>query len=360
MGRMLFVTLIIACSGLKMMAGEGMWIPTLLEQLNIREMQQMGLKLSAEDIYSANHSSLKDAIVLFGGGCTAEIVSAEGLIFTNYHCGYGSIQRLSSVQHDFLNDGFWAITRKDEMPCSGLTVSLLVRMEDVTAKALEGITAGMNLLQRSQLIRVNTEQIEKEAVKGTKNEARVRPFYYGNQYYLMVYKVFRDIRLVGAPPASIGKFGGDTDNWIWPRHTGDFSVFRIYADKNNEPSEFAKENVPYVPGSFLPVSLKGYEKGDFTFVFGYPGTTREYIPSYAAELIAEAENPVRIKLREKRLDIMAAAMDEDKLTRIQYSNKYQGIANGWKKMEGETKGLRRNEALTGRWRLRRNSSDGLI
>lgn len=321
-------------------AEEGMWIPMLIEQLNIRRMQDLGLRLSAKDIYSINHSSLKDAIVHFGGGCTAEIVSPEGLILTNHHCGLGSIQRLSSLQHDYITNGFWAASLKEELPCPGLTVTLLVRIEDVTERVLRGISEEMSLLARSQIIARNSAQIEKEAAEGTGYEAKIRPFFYGNQYYLFVSEVFKDVRLAGAPPAGIGKFGGDTDNWMWPRHTGDFSVFRIYAGKDNKAATYAPDNVPYKPKKFIPVSLKGYEKGDFTFVFGYPGSTREYLPSYGVDLIANRENPVRIDLRRKRLDVINQAMDTSRLIRIQYTGKANGIANFWKKMIGESKGIR--------------------
>jgi hypothetical protein len=327
-------------------AEEGMWIPMLLEQLNVKRMQDLGLKLSAEDIYSVNHSSLKDAIVQFGGGCTAEIVSPQGLILTNHHCGLGAIQRQSSLRHDYITDGFWAKSFEEELPSPGVTVTLLVRMEDVTSQVLDGVQDNMNQFQRSQVIKLNADKLEQEAVKGTHFEARVRPFYYGNKYYLFVNEVFKDVRLVGAPPSSIGKFGGDTDNWMWPRHTGDFSVFRIYADKNNDPAAYSKDNVPYTPKNYLPISLKGYQKNDFTFVFGYPGSTREYLTSYGVDLTANKENPLRINLRQRRLDIMKAAMAESHLVRIQYSAKANGIANYWKKMIGETRGIKRIDAVT--------------
>jgi Peptidase S46 len=326
-------------------AEEGMWIPMLIEQLNIKRMQDLGLKLSAEDIYSVNHSSLTDAIVQFGGGCTAEIVSPQGLIFTNYHCGLGAIQRQSSLQHDYIADGFWARSFDEELPGPGVTVTLLVRMEEVTNTVLEGVNDNMNQFQRTQIIKQNTDKLEQAAIKGTPYEARVRSFYYGNQYYLFVNEVFKDVRLVGAPPSNIGKFGGDTDNWMWPRHTGDFSVFRIYADKNNEPATYSKDNIPYKPKYWLPISLKGYQKNDFTFVFGYPGSTREYLTSYGVDLTANKENPLKISLRHQRLGIMKAAMDESRLVRIQYAAKANNIANYWKKMIGETQGIKRVDAV---------------
>lgn len=345
MKKITVIILVMLASRMALVAEEGMHIPMLLEQTAFGRMKEMGLKLTAEDIYSINHSSLKDAIVQFGGGCTAEIVSPRGLILTNHHCGLGAIQRLSSLENDYLANGFWAPTMADELPCPGTTVTLLVRMEEVTGEVLKGVTDEMNQLQRSVLIRQNIETLEKEAVKGSHYEARIRPFYYGNQYYLFVNEVFKDIRLVGAPPNSIGQFGGDTDNWMWPRHTGDFSVFRIYAGSDNKPASYAKENIPYVPKKHLPVSLKGYDKGDFTFVFGYPGTTREYLTSTGVDVIANHENPLRISLRQMRLDIMKAAMEESRQVRIQYTAKSNGIANFWKKMIGESRGIRRANAI---------------
>lgn len=322
-----------------------MWIPLLLQQLNMKQMQDMGLKLSAEDIYSINHSSLKDAIVQFGGGCTAEIVSPNGLILTNHHCGLGAIQRLSSPQHDYLADGFWANSTGEELPCPGLTVTLLIRMEEVTAKVLQNITDEIPEYQRIQIIKQNIASIEKEATKGNSYEAKVRSFYYGNQYYLFVSEVFKDIRLAGTPPYSIGQFGGDTDNWMWPRHGGDFSVFRIYVNSKNEPAEYSADNLPYQPKTFLSISLKGYQKGDFTFIFGYPGSTREYLTSSGIDLIANQENPIHINLRQERLGIINRAMNESKQVRIQYTSKHQGIANGWKKMIGETNGIKKTDAI---------------
>ncbi len=330
---------------------EGMWLPLLLEQLNEPEMKSMGMRISAEDIYSINKSSLKDAILLFGRGCTAEIISDEGLILTNHHCGYGQIQRHSSLENDYLTTGFWAMDRSQELPNPGLSVTLLIRMEDVTRRALEGVTPDMNEKAREEKIRVNIAGIEKEVVEGTRYNARVRPFYYGNEYYLFVTETYNDVRLVGAPPSNIGKFGGDTDNWMWPRHTGDFSLFRIYVDKNNEPADYSPDNVPYRPKSHLPISLKGAEKGDFTFVFGYPGTTQEYLPSFAVEMITAHENPPAIRLRGKRLDIFDNFMNQSDLVRIQYSAKHAGVANYWKKMIGENRGIKRLDAISKKQQL---------
>ncbi len=327
-------------------AVEGMWLPMLLEQLNEDEMTSMGMRISAEDIYSINKSSLKDAILLFGRGCTAEIISDQGLILTNHHCGYGQIQRHSSVENDYLTKGFWAMDKSQELVNPGLSVTLLVRMEDVTARALNGVKAGITEKERADLISSNIKTIEEEAIKGTAYGAKVRPFYYGNQYYLFITETFNDVRLVGAPPSSIGKFGGDTDNWMWPRHTGDFSLFRIYVNKNNEPADYSPDNVPYKPKNHLPVSLKGVEENDFTFVFGYPGRTQEYLPSFAVDLISNHKNPAAIRLREQRLDIFDEYMNQSDLVRIQYSAKHAGVANFWKKMIGESRGINRLDAVT--------------
>ena len=303
------------------------------------------MRISAKYIYSINNSSLKDAIVLFGSGCTAEIVSDQGLILTNHHCGYGRIQNHSSLEHDYLKYGFWAKDMNEELSNPGLTVSLLVRMEDVTSKALEGIIPAMSEAERKNRIAENCVKIQAKAAEGTHYQTVVRPYFAGNEYYLLVYEVFQDVRLVGAPPSNIGKFGGDTDNWMWPRHTGDFSVFRIYADKDNKPAPYSKENVPYKPKKHLTVSLKGVEKGDFTMVFGYPANTQEYLPSDAVQLNTEYLNPIRIGLRQIRLDIMGYSMDTSDLVRIQYSAKYAGIANSWKKWQGESLGIKRLNAL---------------
>jgi hypothetical protein len=326
-------------------ADEGMWIPSLLGQQKMDEMRKKGLRLSAEDIYSINQASLKDAIVMFGRGCTGTIVSAEGLLLTNHHCGSGQIQRHSAIEHDYLTDGFWAMSKEEELPNAGLRVTLLVRMEDVTGRVLEAVKESMNELQRQEAVDEVAEAIIKEAVEGNHYTAEVRPLFNGNQYFLYVNEVFKDVRLVGAPPHAIGSFGGDTDNWMWPRHTGDFSVFRIYADSNNLPADYAKSNVPYKPKKHLAVSLKGVDKGDFTMVFGYPASTRQYLPSDMVDLIANGSNPERIEIRRVKLDIMGAAMDADPKVRIQYASKYQGVANAWKKWLGESKGLNRFDAV---------------
>jgi hypothetical protein len=326
-------------------ADEGMWIPILIEKFNIKLMQEKGFKLSAEDIYSVNKACMKDAILIFGGGCTGEVIGSEGLLITNHHCGYGQIQEHSSLEHDYLTDGFWAMSKEEELSNPGLFVTFLKSMEDVTEKVLKGVTDGMDAAEREKIVSTNIAEIRKKAVEGTGYSASVRPFYMGNQYFLFVNETFRDVRLVGAPPSAIGKFGGETDNWIWPRHTGDFSLFRIYADRNNKPADYSKENVPYKPVYFFPISLKGVKEGDFTMVFGYPGSTSEYVPSYHIDMVKNYVNPKMIAIRSKKIEIMEAAMASDKLIRIQYSAKKSGIANSWKKWIGEIQGLEKMNTI---------------
>ena len=328
-----------------MIADEGMWLPLFLKAMNESDMQSKGLKLSADDIYSINKSSLKDAIVHFGGGCTAEIISEQGLMFTNHHCGYGQIQAHSSVENDLLTNGFWAKSQAEELTNPGLTATLIVRMEDVTSKILENITIGMTEALREKKINEAMALIIKEATKDTHYGAYIRPFFYGNEYYMFVTETFKDIRLVGAPPSSIGKFGGDTDNWMWPRHTGDFSVFRIYANKDNKPAEYSKDNVPYKPKYVIPISIKGVEENDFTMVYGFPGRTTEYLSSFAVNLIMNESDPAKVKIREKRLSIWDADMKASDKVRIQYAAKYAGIANYWKKWDGEIRGLKKADAI---------------
>ena len=343
--KILILCIFLSFSAKMLTAGEGMWLPMLLSQLNEKEMRDMGMRITAEDIYSINNSSLKDAIVLFGGGCTGELVSDKGLLLTNHHCGYGNIQRHSSLEKDYLTNGFWAQRFEEELPNPGLSVTFLVRMEDVTQQSLKGVDDKMNQIVRDSIIRSNIKTLVKDAVKGTHYAAQVKPFYAGNQYYLFVTETFTDVRLVGAPPSNIGKFGGDTDNWMWPRHTGDFSMFRIYANKDNNPADYSKDNVPYKPAKHLTISLKGIKEGDFTFVYGFPGTTQEYLPSYAVDMTAMQKNPIAIGLRQQRLDIIDKAMESDRLIRIQYSAKAAGIANFWKKMIGESRGIKRLDGI---------------
>lgn len=322
-------------------ADEGMWLPSLISE-RIGDMQSKGFRLSAEDIYSVNQASLKDAVVLFGRGCTGEVVSAEGLLLTNHHCGYSQIQKHSSVEHDYLRDGFWALTRNEELPNKGLTVSFLERMEDVTSRVLEGVTPALTESKRDSIVKANTVRLVKKATsEGRGLRATVESLYYGNQYFLFLYREYSDVRLVGAPPSSIGKFGGDTDNWMWPRHTGDFSIFRIYADKDNNPAEYSEDNVPYTPKKFFKISLGGVQEGDFTFVYGFPGRTQEYIMSEGVRYVSEVSDPAKIALRTMRLDIQRKYMSQSQKVRIQYSSKNAGVANAWKKWQGEMKGINR-------------------
>ena len=313
-------------------ATEGMWIPALLKAVE-GDMQAMGLKLTAEDIYSINRSSLKDAIVQFGGGCTASVISDQGLLLTNHHCGYGQIQSHSSLERDILKDGFWAMSLEEELVNPGLTAMFIVRIEDVTDSVQAAREAGQDAEKAMR------ERLAAAATQGTDHDAVVRDFLYGNQQFLIVTRTFKDVRLVGAPPSSIGKFGGDTDNWVWPRHTGDFSLFRIYSGPDGAPAEPADDNIPLDPGHHLPVSMHGVDEGDFTMVFGFPGRTERYIPSQQVEHLIETLNPSRIAMRTASLEVINAAMQEDDATRIAYSAKQSRIANAWKKWIGQNEGL---------------------
>jgi len=328
-----------------LLAGEGMWIPMLLQQMNEKEMQEMGMQLTADDIYSLNHGSLKDAILLFGRGCTSEIISKDGLLLTNHHCGFGQIQKHSSLEHDYLTDGFWAMNRNEELPNPGLTATLMIEMRDVTDSVLVGINDQMPMIERNQSIKANIKSVIDRFEKNSEYQATIKPFFQGNQYYMIITETFKDIRLVGAPPSNIGKFGGDTDNWMWPRHTGDFSLFRIYVDKDGNPAEYSEDNVPYSPKFYFPISLDGVQEDDFTFVFGYPARTKEYIPSYAVEMITEVGNPKKIKLRETRLNIFNKYSSGDPRVRIQYASKDARVANYWKKMIGESGGVKRMNGI---------------
>ena len=322
------------------LADEGMWIPMLLGR-NEADMKKAGMRISAKDIYDINNACLKDAIILFNQGCTGEYVSDEGLFLTNHHCGYSYITSHSTVEHDYLTNGFWAMSRSEELPCPGLTATRLVRMEDVTDRVLEGVTPQTTEGERAAIVESNIQKITAADVAETHYKAIIKPFYYGNQYFMYVNEVFTDVRLVGAPPSNIGKFGGDTDNWMWPRHTGDFSMFRVYADKDNKPAPYSADNKPYKPLKHLEISLKGVKEGDFTFVFGYPGTTQRYVTSDAVELAANIENPIRIDLRTIRLKHYNKAMNQSAAQRLKYASRVASIANGWKKWQGETQGINR-------------------
>jgi hypothetical protein len=323
-------------------ADEGMWLPMFIKRLNYADMKKHGLKLTAEELYSVNKSSLKDAIVSMGGFCTAEIISPNGLMLTNHHCGFEAIQSHSSVEHDYLTDGFWAKDKSAELLNEGLTASFLVRMEDVSAeinKALAGLAEG----ERAAKIAELSKEIVAKATEGTHYNANVKDFFEGNEFYLFVYETFRDVRLVGAPPSSVGKYGGDTDNWMWPRHTGDFSIFRVYTAPDGTPADYAEENVPMVSKHFLPISLEGVKEGDFSMIFGYPGSTDRYLTSFGVEDELANHQPTVVSIRDKKLAIMREFMNEDPATRIQYASKYAQVANYWKYYIGQQEQLKKNK-----------------
>ena len=321
-----FLTLAVLLLTLPALADKGMWLPSLISS-RIDDMRAKGFRLTAEDIYSINRASLKDAVVLFDGGCTGEFVSDEGLLLTNHHCGYDYIQAHSSLEHDYLTYGFWARSRAEELPNEGLNVRVLVRMEEVTDRIAAGESP--------------EEICRKAEAEGKGYRASVEQMYYGNQQFLFLYEQFDDVRLVATPPSSIGKFGGDTDNWIWPRHTGDFSIFRVYAGKDNRPAPYSPENVPYRPARHFKISLRGIHEGDFTMIYGFPGNTQEYILSDAVAYIAERSDPAKIAIRTGRLEIISEAQAEDPELRIHYAAKHATIANAWKKWQGEMLGINR-------------------
>ena len=328
MKKVILTLTIILCISTIVRADEGMWIPALLQK-NEAEMQAMGMKITADDIYSITHSSMKDAVVLFGGGCTGEIVSDQGLLLTNHHCGFDWIQKHSTVEHDYLTEGFWAMTMEEELPCPGLTAKMLRNMVEVTEKVLNGVNSETTDEERAKIISDNIKNIIESVQKDTEYKVSVESFYIGNQYFLMYNEIFTDIRMVGAPPSNIGKFGGDTDNWVWPRHTGDFSIFRIY-----------KDGKPYKPDYHFTISLDGVEEGDFTFVFGYPARTNEYLPAVAVNQEANVVYPVVVDLRTKILDIYNKYQEKDAKIRLQYASKHADIGNGWKKWMGVIEGIR--------------------
>lgn len=323
----------------------GMWIPSLLEGMNEKEMKELGMQMSAKDIYDVNNSSLKDAVPHFNGGCTSEVISPKGLLLTNHHCGYGMIQSHSTLENDYLTDGFWARNFDEELPNPGVSVTFIVKIDDVTEQVLEGTHTLASEEAKQQKIQANISSLSKTYPKESWQENRIKTFYEGNQYMLFVVETFKDIRLVGTPPSSIGKFGSDTDNWVWPRHTGDFSLFRIYADKNNRPAEYSKDNVPYTPKHYLPISLDGVSEDDFTLVFGFPGRTQEYLPAVAVEQIVEELNPAKIAIRDAALKVQDEFMRSDQQIKIQYASKYARIANYWKKWIGESQGLKKSNAI---------------
>lgn len=323
---------------------EGMWLPLLLEKYNIEEMRQKGFKLTAEDIYSINRTSMKDAVVKIGG-CTGVVVSDRGLVLTNHHCAYSSVQSHSSICNDYLTEGFWAMSDDQELPNPGLSVTFLVRMENVTEDIISSFDDHISENERRAAIKSASDSIIKKAVEGTRYHADVNSFYYGNEFYLFVYDIFEDVRLVGVPPSSIGKFGGDTDNWMWPRHTGDFAFYRIYSNEDNQPAGYSDDNVYYQSPVHFPVSTSGVEEGDFTMIFGFPGITSQYLTSHAVSLITEKINPHSIKLRDIRLEIMESEMELSDIIRIQYASKFARVSNAWKRWKGENRGLARLNAV---------------
>ncbi len=319
-------------------ADGGMWLPLFLNY-NEAEMQSLGFKLTAEDVYSVNHHSMKDAVMLFGGGCTGELISNQGLVLTNHHCGYSYVQSKSTMEQNHLQNGFWAQSKEEEIPMEGLTVTFLVYMQDVTNEVLAGVEASTGEKERQDLVSTNIKKVTEEAIQGTGYKASIKPFYYGNQYFMFVTETYQDIRLVGVPPESIGKFGGDSDNWMWPRHTGDFSLWRIYTDKEGKPAPYSSDNIPMVPKKYFPISIKGIEENDFTLVFGYPGTTRQYLISDGVNVVANIQNPIAIDARTIHLDAMKRQMNLDPRIRLMYSAKANSLSNGWKKWQGESKGI---------------------
>lgn len=344
MKQRIFLLVLLAVWHWSAVSGQGMWVPSLLEKQNEKEMKSLGLKLSADDIYSPAQSSIKDAICQFGGGCTGEMISPEGLLLTNHHCGFGAIQELSSLENNYVENGYWAKDRASELPAEGITAMFVTRMEDVTLVVLQGITEGMAERERQSQIDKNIAQLKSVTKKEKWEDVEVRPFYNGNQYYLFITQTFRDVRFVGAPPSSIGKFGADTDNWVWPRHTGDFSIFRVYADKDNRPAAYSKDNVPYRPRHFLPISLDGADEGDFSMVYGFPGATNEYLTEAAIRQIGEVLDPARVDIRDRALKVMDGFMRKDPAVKISYVARYAGIANAWKKWLGEMQGMRTYKA----------------
>ena len=358
----LLINVLLFCI-LNAVAKEGMWLPMFLQQLNETEMQAMGLELTAEDIYSINNGSLKDAIVHFGGGCTAEIISAEGLLLTNHHCGYGQIQSHSSVDNDYLTNGFWAKDKNEELTNKGLTATFIKYMKEVTAQVLANETDQMSENQRKEMIKTLGDSLIASEIEGTHYEASIKPFFKGNRYFMFVTETYKDVRLVGAPPSSIGKFGSDTDNWMWPRHTGDFSIFRIYSDKDNNPAEYSEDNVPYQPNRHLSISTQGVKPGDFTMVYGFPGRTDEYLPAVAVKQITQVLNPAKISIRKTALDIMDKEMRASDDVRIKYASKYASVANYYKKWIGEntgiqkTRGIKRKEEFEAAFMNALNSED---
>ena len=329
-------------------AEEGMWLPQLLQTLNEKEMKRMGMKINASDIYSISKGSLKDAIVSFGGFCTAEVISDKGLLLTNHHCGFDAIQNHSSIQNNYIRDGFWAYNTGQELTNPDLFATFIIRIDDVTTAVLAGVNNNSTEKERQSIVDKNIAALRTSAKKESYQDILIRSFFESNKYFLFVTETYKDVRLVGAPPSSIGNFGKDTDNWMWPRHTGDFSMFRIYADKNNKPAAYSPDNVPYKPKRALNISLDGVKEGDFTMVFGFPGRTNEYLHSSAIEQIVNVSDPAKIAIRTKALGVIDGFMRKDEEIKIQYAAKYASISNAWKKWQGEILGLTKTNAVANR------------
>ena len=343
--RLFIISFILTLISIFTFATEGMWLPLLLEKLNEKEMKSLGMKISAKDIYNINSGSLKDAIVSLGGFCTGEIISNKGLLLTNHHCGFDAIQNHSTLEHNYIRDGFWAKNNSEELPNAGLFVTFIIRIEDVTKQVLNGVTNAMSERERQSQVDKNIDAVRKATKKESYQDAMIRGFFENNQYFLFITERYDDVRLVGGPPASIGNFGKDTDNWMWPRHTGDFSLFRIYAGKDNKPAKYSRDNIPYTPKKSLTISLNGVKQGDFTMVFGFPGRTMEYLPASAVEQIMTVNDPAKISIREKALGVIDGFMRKDEQVKIQYASKYAGIQNSYKKWQGEVLGLTRTDAV---------------
>ena len=344
--RLILLTPVLTLISIFSLANEGMWLPLLLEKLNEKEMKSLGMKISAKDIYNINSGSLKDAIVSFGGFCTGEIISSKGLVLTNHHCGFDAVQNHTTLERNYIRDGFWASSNSEELPNPGLFVTFIIRIEDVTKQILSGVIPAMSESERQSQVDKNVEALRNTVKKESYQKVLIRGFFENNQYFLFITETYNDVRLVGAPPAAIGNFGKDTDNWMWPRHTGDFSMFRIYAGKDNKPANYSPDNIPYTPKKSLTISLNGVKAGDFTMVFGFPGRTTEYLPASAVEQIMTVNDPAKISIREKALNIIDGFMRKDEQIKIQYASKYAGIQNAYKKWQGEVLGLTRTDALS--------------
>ena len=348
--KRIFLLLTFMLSFLQLKADEAMWLLTMINRLNGVDLQKQGLKLTAEEIYSVNNSSLKDAIVQFGGGCTAEMVSKEGLLFTNHHCGYGNIAALSTPEKDHLTNGFWAMKRSEELPAKGLSVRFLVRMDDVSKRINAKLNDKMSAEERKNIIDAEYKLIQNENSENGKYTVVVRDFFNGNEFYYFVYQDFKDVRLVGTPPNSLGKFGGDTDNWEWPRHTVDFSVFRVYADANGNPAEYSATNVPMKPKHALPISLKGYKPGDFTMILGFPGRTNRFLPSFGIEQMVNKDYPAWVEASKVAMDVMKKYMDKDQATKLDYASQYASVANYWKNRQGTIDAVEKNGTISDKQR----------